>query len=456
MQLTPFNNGKWGKEIYLVASLIVIAYSTYSVVGHGMGWPFLGFIFFALLLFLAVPLSPWIGLAGYLLIAHGLPRYSPPHDLLLVSFIPDLLCVLLALWLLLHTRNNEDKIFIGRLPIVLMILFILWVGLSYITMLFRDPLWQPYIRHHPLLFFQALVLFLYSAVFLRGERKTYALAFVICLIPALRWLLQSKSQFYLEGDLALISALALVMGLVAAAHAREMIWRIGFALTAMHATAMLFLTQNRGAAVAVVVALGTIWLSAQRKTLMIAAGLAFIVIMITIATPADYWNRFRAIGSLGTRHATAEMDRSTVQQRVELWRAGYEMALDHPWIGVGIGNYANAVILYNPTLAKLPAHNSLVSIAAETGIPGLLLFLALIVSVGVMLYRQIGMKHSRNRQISIMLLAGILNYFVGGLFISRHDSPLLYLLLGWAVATSYWVGKRAVKVTCPSQPVNPN
>jgi hypothetical protein len=41
---------------------------------------------------------------------------------------------------------------------------------------------------------------------------------------------------------------------------------------------------------------------------------------------------------------------------------------------------------------------------------------------------------SRNHQATRMLLAAIIGFLVGGLFITRHDSPLLYLMLGWAVA----------------------
>jgi len=85
-------------------------------------------------------------------------------------------------------------------------------------------------------------------------------------------------------------------------------------------------------------------------------------------------------------------------------------------------------------LARLPAHNSIAAIAAETGIPGLLLFLGLILSIFTILVRQIAAAGSFRHQAARMLLAAIMGLLVGGLFISRHDSPLLYLMLGWAVA----------------------
>lgn len=437
MQSYRVSRRKFGAAFYLGATAVVIAYSINSVWGHDIAWPLLALMLLALLLFAAVPFSPLFGFVGYLLLAHGLPRYGTAHDLLLKNFILEWLCALLALGMLLWARKNGEKFDLARPPTILMLLFIVWVGISLMGMLLQGTPWQPHIRHHPLLFIQALVLFLFSSQYLRDERRSYALAFVICLIPALRWLLQPQSDFYLEGDTALLSATALTLALVAMAHAPGRVLRAAFALTAVNAAAMLLLTQNRAAAVAIASALAVLWLSAQRKALVLGIGLAVAAIVIAFTTPHDYWNRFQAIWSPEASHATAELDRGTVQERLELWRSGYEMVRDNPWLGVGPGNYPNAVAFYNPALAKLPAHNSIVGIAAETGIPGLILFLGLILAVLIALVRQTVSAGSRNQQLTCMLLAAIIGLLAGGLFLSRHDSPLLYLMLGWAVAITH-------------------
>jgi O-antigen ligase len=425
---------KLGVALYLSATAAIIMYSVNSVGNHGFAWPLLALMLLALLLFAAVPLSPLFGFTGYLLLAHGLPRYSELQDLLLANRILEWLCALLALGMLLWTRESQVKPDFARPSIGLMLLFIAWIGISLMGMLLQGTPWHPYLRHHPLLFFQALVLFLISSQYLIVAQRSYALALVICLIPALRWLLQPQSAFYLEGDVALLSATALALALVGSVHAPGRMLRVAFALTAVNAAAMLLVTQNRAAAMAAAAALVVLWLSARRKALVFGIALLVGVIVIAIANPHDYWNRFRAIWSPAASHATAELDRKTVQERLKLWRAGYDMASDNPWLGVGPGNYPNAVVYYDPDLAGLPAHNSIAAIAAETGIPGLILFLALILSIFSILARQIGVAGSSGHQVARMLLAAIMGLLAGGLFISRHDSPLLYLMLGWAVA----------------------
>ncbi len=434
MQIERISRRQLDLALYLSASAAVIMYSIYNAGNHDIAQPFLTLTIFALLLFAAVPLSPLYGLTGYLLLAHGLPRYSAAHDLLLASHVLEWLCALLALGMLLWVRQSHAKPDFARPSIIVMLLFMAWIGISLVGMLLQGTPWQPYLRHHPLLFFQALVLFLISSQYLHNEQRSYTLAFVICLIPAIRWLLQPSSDFYLEGDIALLCATALALALVGTTHAPGRMLRIGFAFTAINAAAMLLITQNRAAAVATAAALVVLWLSARRRALVLGIALLVAAMAIAIANPHDYWNRFRAIWSPATSHTTAELDRGTVQERLELWRAGYDMASDNPWLGVGPGNYPNAVVFYNPDLARLPAHNSIAAIAAETGIPGLLLFLGLILSIFTILVRQIAAAGSFRHQAARMLLAAIMGLLVGGLFISRHDSPLLYLMLGWAVA----------------------
>jgi len=420
--------------LYLSATAVVVAYSIDSVWGHDITRPLLTLMLFALLLFTAVPLSPLFGLTGYLLLAHGLPRYSAIHDLLLTNHIFEWLCALLALDMLLRARNNQKKPDFTRRPTILMLLFVAWIGISLINMLLQGTPWQPDIRHHPLLFFQALVLFLLSSQYLYDELRSFLLALVICLIPALRWLLQPQSDFYLEGDIALLSVIALALALVGAVHAPGRVLRVAFALTAVNAVTILLIAQNRAAAVAAAAALAVLWLSAQRKALVLGTVLLGMAIVIAIATPRDYWNRFSATWSPEASHATAKLDQGTVQERLELWRSSYDMVRDYPWLGVGPGNYPNAVFFYNPALANLPAHNSIAAIAAETGIPALIFFLGLIFSILTTLVRKMAVTGSRNHQATRMLLAAIIGFLVGGLFITRHDSPLLYLMLGWAVA----------------------
>jgi putative inorganic carbon (HCO3(-)) transporter len=67
-------------------------------------------------------------------------------------------------------------------------------------------------------------------------------------------------------------------------------------------------------------------------------------------------------------------------ERLAHWQSALEMWRDHPWLGIGFGNYAAAYSKY--ALAKWPAalghaHNYYLNIAAETGLLGLVAYLLL-------------------------------------------------------------------------------
>lgn len=70
--------------------------------------------------------------------------------------------------------------------------------------------------------------------------------------------------------------------------------------------------------------------------------------------------------------------------REVIWQATWMVIRDQPWFGVGIGNAPRAVLLYDSTLwgrtasETVSIHNPLLAIWAETGIPGLLVYLGIL------------------------------------------------------------------------------
>lgn len=65
-------------------------------------------------------------------------------------------------------------------------------------------------------------------------------------------------------------------------------------------------------------------------------------------------------------------------ERVAHWQAAWQMLADHPWLGVGVGNWALRYPAYalGPWLDPLGhAHNVLFHLAAEAGLPGALAYL---------------------------------------------------------------------------------
>ena len=91
------------------------------------------------------------------------------------------------------------------------------------------------------------------------------------------------------------------------------------------------------------------------------------------------------VGSIGDICQPNNANFSTVERLVH-WIAGLRMFAANPLLGVGAGNYNAAYPRYTPSLTCWPeglgqAHNYYINVAAETGILGLLAFLAVVAAV---------------------------------------------------------------------------
>jgi O-antigen ligase len=137
---------------------------------------------------------------------------------------------------------------------------------------------------------------------------------------------------------------------------------------------------------------------------------------------------------------------STAYIRIQLWKAGYEMWLDHPIDGVGIGQYDYQLINYAPY--GLPekdydkgAHNLYVALLAETGLVGLAFFLWLALAAYSAVRRARFSYDRESREIARTWQIAIIVLLLGAL--TKHDQydKLLWLTLG--ACTSFGAGYRA-------------
>ncbi len=115
----------------------------------------------------------------------------------------------------------------------------------------------------------------------------------------------------------------------------------------------------------------------QRLTLPILRKLGLVAISFTSPSSQDF--------------STAE--------RLAHWIAGINMFLDHPFTGVGIGNYGTAYGPYHVTIfvnSLDHAHNYYINISAEVGIIGLVTFVLLLIAMfvaGGRAYRAISKRY---------------------------------------------------------------
>ena len=133
-------------------------------------------------------------------------------------------------------------------------------------------------------------------------------------------------------------------------------------------TAAIALSLTRNAWMGVVIGLGTVILIRRPRLTPI---LAAVLLVLYLAAPTDYQQRLLS----GLNPA----DPNTAN-RIELFQTSMRLIREHPWFGVGPNSVASAALHYRGKEVYLDwmyqhMHNNLLQIAAERGIPGLLIWM---------------------------------------------------------------------------------
>jgi len=119
-------------------------------------------------------------------------------------------------------------------------------------------------------------------------------------------------------------------------------------------------------------------------------------------------------------------------------------------LGVGIGCYRDANARYAPQLGERDAHNTYISLAAEMGFPGLLLWLGLVGSVLKQVRRRRALLEADDRTIqALWIQRAVIGYLVAGFFGTYAGLTLFYLFLGILWAASNVLGSDTTESSTP-------
>ena len=162
-----------------------------------------------------------------------------------------------------------------------------------------------------------------------------------------------------------------------------------FALTAVVLLAALVASWSRGAWLAAGIAVTGMAIVASRKPgrALVAIGVVAVILVafnLMDYLPTSIRDRLTGFtdqfvgGEIDVRYMDLNGTTFATIERVAHWQAAVGMITDHPWLGVGFGNYEIAYPLYR-TLYWVNglghAHNYYLNIWAETGVLGLLSYL---------------------------------------------------------------------------------
>ena len=208
---------------------------------------------------------------------------------------------------------------------------------------------------------------------------------------------------------------------------------------------MILLTQSRGALIGLVAA-GLVFFIAHAKGKRIRSVLIALAMFVVIApfVPESAWRRFGGMKELTSEDTIQRADpEGSADARWNIWRVARVIVAENPMTGVGLGAYSLAHAQYSARINNVPpaarggkdTHSTYLNIAAETGLPGLILFIAMVASVAVP--AELTRRRAKGTPRATQLLAlelGLLGFLVAGIFGSFGKLSFLYVQLSliWA------------------------
>lgn len=233
-----------------------------------------------------------------------------------------------------------------------------------------------------------------------------------------------------------VPAIALAAALIVATRAATVRIALGLAIVVLGAG--LAATESRGGLIAMVIALIAAVAVAKGRR-----GAIIVLAMVTFGGAAAWfvntpsgWDRITSFDGGGNG-------------RSDLWNVGWDMAKDHPLAGVGLGNYQDRAVEYvrRPReiqfvdiIAEKPhvVHNTYLQLMAETGVIGLLLFLAVAGAALAASLRAARQYDARGDDgmatLARALFVAIVAVLGASIFLTNGHDSRLWLLFGLAPA----------------------
>jgi len=333
----------------------------------------------------------------------------------------------------------------------------LWIFAMYVLWAFVASLGSPYpdialnqvVEHLKLLIIMVVAL---NAIQTEGQLRFYLLFFLGCFILfPIRGTLVGGDTIaggravwnYTYGnpnDLGTLSVITIgiALGFMFSTQYRILI-RLGAGLSAILLVVVILMTQSRGAFIGLVAGFGPafIWLGLKRsRRLLFFAGISALVISVTI--PVKVWERLSGIGKLTSISTIAEADpEGSAEERFEIQKVGWQIFRDNPVFGVGLGVYPLENARYAPALGRRDTHNTYLNLAAEVGLPGLVLWCVLVWLVLRHAYRSRLAAPGELANQQAWIERALLGYLAAGMFGSYAKLTIPYLMLAvlWCSAT---------------------
>src|SRR5580698_13648 len=241
-----------------------------------------------------------------------------------------------------------------------------------------------------------------------------------------------KSILENPNDLAINIAISFPLGMAFMLHARgfkKLVWCVALVFMALGVV----LTYSRSGLMALILSLAVcVWeygIKGKRRYIVVITAVALVVGMGAALSTSHYRARVESI-VLGNIEGSG--DKGSLDARKALLKKSVMTALTHPLVGVGPGCF----VLVDE--GWVVAHNTYTELAAEAGIPALVLFL---LAIGAALKNIAQVRKSLHyredpefRLFTQALWAGLVAYLMGACFASTEYNLYPYFMVAYTCA----------------------
>lgn len=201
---------------------------------------------------------------------------------------------------------------------------------------------------------------------------------------------------------------------------------------------VIILTQSRSVLIGSVI-FGMLAFSASRQKALIATSVVIAVTVFAMLAPASVWKRFGGLKYATDTANIAQMDdEGSASERFYLAKLGIRLISDHPVLGLGLGAAPLAVHSVAPELRAKDLHNIYLTVAAESGLVGLALYVC-VFAVTLHKCRRSRRRWKGDPKVAFQLRLleyGVIGYLVQALWGSQPYLNLLLLQIAllWCIA----------------------
>lgn len=213
-----------------------------------------------------------------------------------------------------------------------------------------------------------------------------------------------------------------------------------------------YFSASRGGLLSFGASLFVLWLFALTgwQKLVAIAGMGAMILAIAVSNPDGLLLSNQITKRLST--STVSLDDPEAQQRARLWKVAIRGFQDSPVLGVGRGNFVYLDALNSQGGRSGRAHNTCLEILCETGLAGLLTYLAFVLAVLAGLARDWWHHPAPDRRLAnSVLFTSLVVIGLNGMTISIENYRGLWILLALVLAYHrlYLTPRTYVAATAP-------